>query len=287
MTPDPEPGEPDPTPGPERPYTIDISKNQNGKQPFRVDQFSAMRAAGVGTVIVKLLGANNVRYPLYTELVHQDPARAAGMTLGHYIANGPVGTPSEIAKATLATGQVRSGEILWLDVEDWPDDDVRRWVPSECEAVAVALSAAGKPLSEQGIYLNLDLANNGGYREMMERIGLRLWLAAYTDAPVVLLKGGWGRKPDLWQFTQSNIPELRGIYDANLDVNRSGAAVWLVSDLQEALNRAMPALPPLEVDNDYGRKTSARVADFQRVYGLTPDGDAGTLTLTKLLAVAG
>ncbi|WP_336630034.1 MULTISPECIES: peptidoglycan-binding protein [unclassified Microbacterium] len=272
------------TPEPVLPLTIDISRNQNDGNGFTVPQFVQMRRAGVGTVICKLLGANNADYPLYTELVHQDPARAAGMKLGHAIANGQVGTPAQIAKATLATGQVRPGEVLWQDVEDWPEDDVRRWTPAECEAVALAFRDAGKPLSEQGIYLNLSLANSGGYREMMDRLGLQLWLAAYTDGDV-LLEGGWTRRPVLWQFTSDNIPALRGIYDAPLDVNRSGATVWLVSDLQTALNKANGA--NLIVDNDKGAKTVAEIVAFQKAHDLKPDGVAGPITLGKLAEVAG
>lgn len=274
---DPTPVDPKPV---ERPYTIDISRNQNGGNGFSVDQFKAFRAAGVGSVIAKLLGANNPKYPLYTELVHQDNARSAGVTLGHYIANGQVGTPAQIAAATMKTGQVRPGEVLWLDVEDWPEDGVRRWTPAECEAVVTALRDAGKPISEQGIYLNKSLAESGGYREVMDRLGLRLWLAAYQDAPVVLLKGGWTRKPDLWQFTSDNLPAFRGIYNANLDVNRVGTAVWLVEDLQRALNKVGGY--GLVVDNDYGRKTAGSVSDFQGKNGLVVDGDAGPKTLTKL-----
>lgn len=233
---------------------------------------------------MKLLGANNPTFPLYSELVHQEPARAAGLTVGHYIANGQVGTPTQVARAAMATGQVRPGEVLWLDVEDWLDDGVRRWTPAECEAIVLALRDAGKPLGEQGIYLNLDLANTGGYRAVMDRLGLRLWLAAYTDAPVVLLRGGWTRKPDLWQYTSDNIPALRAMYNANLDVNRSGATVWLVADLQKALNKLGAGLT---VDNDFGRKTAAAVADFQEKHGLAVDGDPGPRTLTKLAEVAG
>lgn len=277
------PTDPKPKP-PARSLTIDISRNQNGGKGFTRDQFAEFRDAGVGQVIVKLIGANNPAYPLYSEIVHQENARAAGLTVGHYIANGPVGTSAMIARATFATGQVRPGEVVWQDVEDWPEDDVRRWIPGEVESVALALRDAGKPLVEQGVYLNLSLANNGGYREIMERLGLRLWLAAYTDAPVVLLKGGWTRKPDLWQFSSDNVPVLRGVYNANLDVNRSGVTVWLVRDLQTALNRLGASLT---VDNDFGRKTSAAVADFQASRGLTVDGDPGPRTLTKLAEVAG
>ena len=285
MTPDPEPGNPDPPASP-GPYTIDISRNQNGGAGFTKSQFEAFKTKGVGAVIAKLLGANNPDYPLYTELVHQDNARAAGMVLGHYIANGQVGTPAQIAKATLATGQVRPGEVLWQDVEDWAEDGVRRWTPAECEAVVLALRDEFKPLTEQGIYLNLSLANTGGYREMMDRLGLRLWLAAYQDAPDVLLAGGWNRKPDLWQFTSSNLPGLRGIYDANLDINRAGATVWLVSDLQEALN-AWGGAGTLIVDNDKGAKTTAAVMQFQRVFNLKVDGVPGPVTLAKLAEVVG
>ena len=287
MTPAPQPGNPDPKPvdpAPVPPLTIDISRNQNGGAGFTTAQFEAFKASGVGTVIAKLLGANNEKYLLYSELVHQDNARRAGMKIGHYIANGPFGTPIQIAKAAKATGQVRPGETFWLDVEDWPEDDVRRWTPEECKAVVLAMRDEFKPLNEQGIYLNLNLANNGGYRPVMDELGLKLWLAAYTDAPVVLLEGGWDRKPELWQFTSDSIPSLRKVYDAPLDVNRSGTVVWLVSDLQTALNKANGS--SLLVDNDKGPKTVAEIRTFQTNQKLKVDGMAGPVTLTRLFEVA-
>lgn len=114
---------------------------------------------------------------------------------------------------------------------------------------------------------------------MLQSLGLRLWLAAYTDGGAVLVRGGW-KQPDFWQFTSSNIPALRGIYNANLDVNRAGSYVWIVEKLQSYLNVAIKA--GLKVDNDYGRATAAAVSDFQKSAKLTVDGDAGPLTLAAL-----
>lgn len=159
----------------------------------------------MGRVIVKLGGSNNSSFPLYTEQVHQAPAREAGVIVDHYWANGQVGTPAQIAEKIMGITLVRSGDVIWEDVEDWSEDGVRRWTPAEAEAVAVALQAAGKPYADQGLYLNLSLANNGGYRPFMDRLRLQLWLAAYTDAAHVLLRGGWTRKPVLWQFTSSSL----------------------------------------------------------------------------------
>lgn len=229
---------------------------------------------------MKLGGSNNPAFPLYVELVHQDNARVAGLEVGNYWANGPVGSPAEIAAVVTRTGQVRSGETFWWDVEDWPEEGVIRWSPAEVEARALALRDAGKPLTEQGIYLNQSLADNGGYREVIERLGMRLWLAAYTSGQHVLIKGGWTVKPALWQYTSSNLPELRGIYDANLDVNRAGENVWLVHELQAALNTVIDA--GLTVDNEHGDATRDAVYAFQKFAGLFPDGIAGNLTLTDL-----
>ena len=233
----------------------------------------------MGRVIIKLGGSNNPAYQLYTEQVHQGPAREAGLTVDHYWANGQVGTPTQIAEKIMGVTLVRDRDVVWQDVEDWAEDGVRRWSPAEAEAVAVALQAAGKPFADQGLYLNLSLANNGGYRAFMDRLGLQLWLAAYTDAAHVLLRGGWTRKPVLWQFTSTNIPALRGIYDANLDVNRSGANVWLVAELQRALTKL--GFPTVD-DNDYGHGTASSVSAFQESAGLVVDGDAGPVTLTVM-----
>ena len=230
---------------------------------------------------MKLGGSNNPEYPLYVELVHQEAARVAGLQVENYWANGPVGSPAEIAAVIMRTGQVRSDGLFWWDVEDWVEEGVVRWTPAEVEARALALAAAGKPLTEQGIYLNQSLANNGGYREVIERLGMRLWIAAYTTGDHVLLKGGWTRKPDLWQYTSANLPEFRGIYDANLDVNRSGENVWLVSHLQEALNRLGAKL---KVDNDHGNATTDEVRAHQNKFGLFPDGIAGAKTLADIVS---
>lgn len=223
----------------------------------------------MGRVIVKLGGSNNADFPLYTETVHQDNARAAGLLVDHYWANGQVGTPAQIAAKIAATGQVRDGETVWHDVEDWPEDGARRWTPDEVIARRDALAAAGFPL--QGIYLNQSLANNGGYK----RTGLKLWLAAYTDAAAVLVRGGWRSSDvELWQYTSSGIPATRAVYDGNLDVNRSAAGVWDVWELQGALG--------IDADGDYGRQTVQAVRDYQAAHGLTVDGDAGSKTLATL-----
>jgi peptidoglycan hydrolase-like protein with peptidoglycan-binding domain len=53
--------------------------------------------------------------------------------------------------------------------------------------------------------------------------------------------------------------------------------------LQAALNSHPPSvLPPLVVDGVFGAKTKARVIEFQRGNGLTPDGVVGPLTKAAL-----
>jgi hypothetical protein len=219
--------------------------------------------------------------PLYLETVHQENARAAGLLVDNYWANGPVGTPAALAARVMGSGQVRAGDTFWWDVEDWPENDVKRWTPGEVEERALALAVAGKPIEEQGIYLNLSLVNSGAYTEMVQRLGMKLWLAQYTDAEYTLIRGGWSQRPALWQFTSSSCPQLREVYDANLDVNRSGSFVWIVEDLQRALNKISGTR--LTIDNDYGSRTTEAVWNYQRSAGLQVDGNAGPATVTSLV----
>lgn len=211
--------------------------------------------------------------------MHQDAARIAGLALGHYWANGTQGTPAEIAATIMRTGQVRDGETLWWDVEPWENPSGRLWTPDQVIAARDALAAAGHPVEEQGIYLNQDLANNGGYL----RTGLKLWLAYYTDGAAVLVRGGWrSSQVQLWQFTENGIPATRAVHDDDLDVNRGPAGVWDVWELQEALNAAMPDLQPLLVDGDYRAATTSRVRVWQTRERLHVDGNAGPQTLATL-----
>lgn len=52
------------------------------------------------------------------------------------------------------------------------------------------------------------------------------------------------------------------------------------SEIQKMLNKVMSA--GLDVDNDYGPKTTAAVLAFQKKYGLEQDGIVGNMTLNKL-----
>ncbi len=276
-------------PGTVGPWTIDISRHNNAGNGFSVDTFKQFKAAGVGRVIVKLGGSNSAHSNtslndvrnLYSETVHQDNARAAGLLVDNYWANGTQGTPEQVARFIVDTGQVKSGDVVW-DVEQWDNPSGRIWTPSQVEAYATALRDAGVPFNRQVIYLNLNDANNGGYAPVAKRLGLRLWLAHYTTAQYTLVKGGWDQKPIYWQFTSGNTPELRKVYDNPvLDVNRSGVNAWIVSELQTALNKLGAGLT---VDNDYGRATATAVAAFQKSAGLVVDGDAGSRTITALAA---
>lgn len=55
-----------------------------------------------------------------------------------------------------------------------------------------------------------------------------------------------------------------------------------VGKLQDTLNRYAPAYSGLQVDGEYGPKTAAVVAIFQRRSGLLVDGEAGPATLAAL-----
>ena len=58
-----------------------------------------------------------------------------------------------------------------------------------------------------------------------------------------------------------------------------------VEDIQEMLNYATAtAGQPLAVDGRFGPKTRARVVEFQRQAGLSPDGVVGPMTSKALVA---
>jgi hypothetical protein len=61
-----------------------------------------------------------------------------------------------------------------------------------------------------------------------------------------------------------------------------GARGPAVVVLQTALNKAMPASPPLVPDGAFGPATRSRVIEFQRSRGLTPDGIVGPKTWAAL-----
>jgi hypothetical protein len=55
-----------------------------------------------------------------------------------------------------------------------------------------------------------------------------------------------------------------------------------VMQLQQSLNARPSKLPPLRTDSIFGPLTRARVMEFQRDNGLTPDGIVGPMTMAKL-----
>lgn len=265
---------------------LDISRNQNGGRGFTVDQFAAFKAAGFPLQIVKLGGSNNDKYgppSFYLELVHQDNARAAGCEVAHYWANGQQGTPVEIAKRIVASGQVRAGEKFAWDVETWPNE-AREWTPAEVRDRAVALAAepGGTPATDQVVYLSLALLRKYDWKPVVD-LGVLLWVAAWDQGPCLVRH--W-RRGGVWlrQYTSSSNAELRKIYNADLDLNRPPTDVWTVEELQEALTARGYDVGP--IDNDYGRRVTAGVRAFQEDNDLVPDGDAGTRTLTKLGVVS-
>jgi hypothetical protein len=264
--------------------TLDISKHQNGGRGFPVATFEGFRDAGVGRVIVKLGGSNNTDYPQYTETVHHDNARSADLIVDSYWANGQAGTPQEVAEAIVRTGQVRGDEVLWWDVETWPNE-ANAWTPTEVVAYAKALEAAGIPLSRQGVYLSSGMTKGSSNWSPVVALGLPLWVADYglnngqvSSKPLV----GYWKDVALFQYTSTG--KLPG-YDGNLDLSITGADVWTVYDLQVALNKVMNA--GLVEDGEDGSNTRKGVRNFQTKYNLDSDGIAGRDTLTKLEEVLG
>ncbi len=67
-----------------------------------------------------------------------------------------------------------------------------------------------------------------------------------------------------------------------------GSAGSDVSELQRKLNTigtALSPIPTLATDGAYGRRTEEAVTVFQRIFGLTPDGEVGNATRTRINAI--
>ena len=67
-----------------------------------------------------------------------------------------------------------------------------------------------------------------------------------------------------------------------------GSAGSDVSELQRKLNTigtALSPIPTLATDGAYGRRTEEAVTVFQRIFGLTPDGEVGNVTRTRIDAI--
>lgn len=263
------------------PLFADISRNQNNKAGFPVAVFAGWFAAGCESVIVKLGGSNNNSFGLYTEVVHQDNAREAGLTVHHYWANGQAGTPATVAAKILDSGQVRAGEDFVWDVETWPNE-ARAWTPAEVVAYATALKTAGVPFARQIVYMSSSLTKSVDWSPVV-KLGLRVWVADYgvnngrvSSVPLV----GYWPSCDMHQYT--SVGRLPG-YSGDLDLNVYGP-VWTVHALQDTLNNILieAGFARLEVDGRIGPATREAVRTYQKMYDLFPDGDAGTKTLTHL-----
>jgi hypothetical protein len=201
--------------------------------------------------------------------VHQDNARAAGLLVDHYWANGQVGTPAQIARAIVNSGQVKPGEKVALDIETWKNE-AREWNPAEAAAVGDALAEMGIPHSDIPVYLSFKQLRGYDWTPVAER-GMPLWVAAWDDGPVFVpyFDEVWLR-----QYTSGSNDELREVYDGDLDLNRAPDDVWTTKRLQRFLG--------IEADGIYGRGTTAAVRAFQAANGLEADGIVGPKTLAKL-----
>ena len=265
------------------PLFSDISRNQNRGLGFTVAVFQQWDDAECERVIVKLGGSNNNDFGLYTELVHQDNARTAGLAVDHYWANGQAGTPAQIAAKIIGTGQVLPGEDFVWDIETWPNE-ARAWTPAEVVERATALDAAGVPFARQVVYMSSSLTRAVDWAAVV-KLGIRIWVADYGQntgkVSSVPLVGCWPAC-NLHQYT--SVGRLPG-YDGDLDLNLIGP-VWTVHALQDALNKILLAVP-LAVDGNLGSLSREAVRIYQKQSGLFPDGDPGTKTLTHLTSRLG
>lgn len=294
MTPDPEPGTPDPKPEPAKtPFVVDTSDYQPGITEAITRQWAA---AGITHAITKMGGGNVGVYELSTHRPQVAAYRAAGLPCSRYWFNGQdASVASQVlrAGAMLQATPLADGERFMWDVEFEEDKHgnvvTRRWTPAEVEEAARALAGQGIPFSRQVVYLSSSATRAADWSAVVA-LGLSLMVADYgansgkpSSIPLV---GHWPR--DLvwiWQFTSAG--RLPG-YPYDLDLSTGDLRdLWTVRDLQEALNSVYPDLDPLVVDGDLGDKTTARVVFFQTDHELDPDGDAGPKTLTALADVAG
>lgn len=287
MTPDPEPGNPDPKPVPRTPFVVDISHWQTE---ITADVVRQWVAAGVTDVIVKLGGANGTSiYESDTHRAQVSAIRAAGIRAHRYWFNGRAGSiASQVLRilSMLALTPLADNEMLMWDVEQENDTGTARWSPAEVEEAARTLAAHGIPFSRQPVYLSSSVTRSADWSRVVG-LGMPLMVADYgvnTGHPSsVPLVGHWPR--DLvwiWQYTSTG--RLPG-YNGDLDLSTGDLHdLWTVHDLQEALNRTGAGL---FVDGDMGPNTTSAVIAFQEVHGLKTDGIPGPVTLAKLAEVAG
>lgn len=225
---------------------------------------------------MKLGGANNGVYHSSSHPIQTANARAAGLLVDHYWFNGRAASFAEQARVIAGAG-ILDDELLWWDVES-EGAAKPRWAPAEVVSAAVALEAAGIPVTRQGIYLNQSDTFSADWQPVV-KLGLPLWLANYganngqiSGEP---LANHW-KDVALWQYT--SVAKLPG-YAGNLDMNTT-RDVWTVFKLQVALNRVINA--GLVEDGQDGTNTRNAVRKYQESRGLKVDGVAGSDTLTHL-----
>ena len=77
-----------------------------------------------------------------------------------------------------------------------------------------------------------------------------------------------------------NMPPYPGTV---LRVGSSGESVRLVQQALNRLSTAVPGIPQLAEDGDFGAQTRDAVIAFQRIFGLTIDGTVGPVTWNRLM----
>ncbi len=71
-----------------------------------------------------------------------------------------------------------------------------------------------------------------------------------------------------------------------LSYGSAGADVRNVQNQLNTVRRSVRALPAVTVDGQFGRGTENAVITFQRLFGLTADGQVGNITRTRLATIA-
>lgn len=262
---------------PENPAFVDISHWQP------VFTAATLRGWPIGWVVVKLGGGNAGIYESPTHRGQVAATHDAGLPADRYWFNGrDASIPDQVTeiKRELVATPLRPGELFAWDVENEYSGSTlttARWTPAEV-AQAAQLLADIVPLTQQAVYASDSVTRTEDWTPVVA-LGLTPWVANYGDnngqQSSVPLVGHWPTA-DRWQYTSTG---RMPAYDGDLDLNVR-TPLWTVHALQASLNVLLGE--HLTVDGDDGTDTARVITIYQTRFGLEPDGDAGTKTLTDL-----
>lgn len=169
-------------------YGVDISYAQGNYQP-NTESFIIINAsrANVGLVVGSMY---------HTQV---QTARAHGKEVGHYFFNGNI-DPVTCANFFVDNlYDLRSGDVLVLDVESEGSTGTVAWSPAQTLAFAKQVKArTGVTI---GVYLNRSLMDGADWSAVVA-YGCWLWIAYYNSTPPPIK---WWPSWTLWQWTSVGV----------------------------------------------------------------------------------